>query len=133
MNIAAFFKAVEAEVVGGRVKAVIDGVHHFIADLVDGNPVLTAAGVAAREALESQAPAIVSEITNAPAAVAEVSQILSDPAGLAGGAAASGVGGVAEALAKPVAEKAAVEGVDAVLDAIAGKTTKKTAAAKTAA
>lgn len=124
MDIKAFFQHVEAEFVGGRVKAIIDGVHHFIADVVHGNPVLTAAGVAAKEELESRAPDVAKVVAAAPAAAAEVAAIVADP----GAAALSdGIGGVVDAVAKPVAEKAAVDAVDSVLDSIT-KSTKKPAA-----
>lgn len=126
MNIAQFLKNIEAEIVGGRVKAVIDGVHHFVADLVEGNPVLTAAGAAAKDELESRAPDVAKVVAAAPAAAAEVASIVADPA--IAGVASGGLGGVAEAVAKPVAEKAAVDAVDAVLDGIASAATKKPAA-----
>lgn len=44
MNITEFFKHIEAELVGGRYKAVIDGVHKFVGETVDGQAVLNAAG-----------------------------------------------------------------------------------------
>lgn len=129
MKIVEFLEAVEAQIVGGRVKALIDGVHHFVAEMVEGSPVLTAAGQAAKEELETKAPAIVQEVTNAPAAVAEVVTLATDPTLLAG-VATGGVGGVAQAVVKGAAEKAAVEGVDALLDGITAKVAPKSKAAK---
>jgi hypothetical protein len=131
MKIADFLQAVEAEVVGGRLKAVIDGVHHFVAELVDGNPILTAAGAAAKEELESKAPATLAVIANVAPALQEVQSIVSDPAALAG-AGAGDASGIVAAVVKGAAEKAAVQGVDALLDGITAKVAPKAKTAKAA-
>lgn len=122
MNIAQFLQHIEAELVGGRLKAMIDGVHHFVADIVDGNPVLTAAGIAAKEELDSQAPAVSQVVKNLAPAADEIGAILS------GGASADVAGAAAPLVRgaiKGAAEKAAVEGVDALLDGISAKVAPK--------
>lgn len=132
MKIADFFSHLEAEIVGGRVKALIDGVHHFIADIVNGNPVLTAAGQAAYEELKAKAPHTAAVAENAMGAIQEITQL--DPAlvaaELAGTAAPeASLSGLAAAVAKPVAEKAAVDAVDSILDGITATVAKKGKAA----
>jgi len=44
MKLTDFFKRIEAELVGGKYKAVVDGAHHFVGETVDGQAVLTAVG-----------------------------------------------------------------------------------------
>lgn len=133
MKIVDFFAHLEAELVGNRVKAVIDGVHHFIAEIVDGNPVLNAAGQAAYAELKAKAPHAAAVAENAMGAIQEITQL--DPAlvaaELAGTAAPeASLAGIAAAVAKPVAEKAAVDAVDSILDGIGKSATKGKAAAK---
>lgn len=128
MNIAELIQHFEAQLVGGRLKAIINGVHTFIADIVDGNPILTAAGHEAVAALSTQDPHIVAVAENLPGAVEEVTHF--DPALVAAelsGTAApeASLAPVVAAVVKPVAEKAAVEGVDAVLDDVLSAATTK--------
>ncbi len=52
MNIAEFLNHVGAEKVGGMIKAVIDGVHHVVAQSVDGEPQLTDAGRQIKQSIE---------------------------------------------------------------------------------
>lgn len=130
MNIQSFFKAVEAEFVGGRIKAIIDGIHTFIAEHIDGNIVLTAAGAAAKAALETQAPAVVTEVENLIPAVEEVTAALSG--GAAAGVAAGPLGALVGAQVQSVAEQAAVSAVDDLLSGITNVVVKKAPAAKKA-
>lgn len=132
MKIIDLIKHFEAEIVGSRVKAIIDGTHHFIADLVDGNPILTAAGEAAVAELKTKAPHAAAIAENLGGAVQEITQL--DPAlvaaELAGTAAPdASLAGLATAVAKPVAEKAAVDAVDSILDGITATVAKKGKAA----
>lgn len=57
MKIAQFFKQVDAQLVGGKVKALYEGVHHIIAEMVDGSPQLTQAGENIKQGLELAASA----------------------------------------------------------------------------
>lgn len=78
MNIKEFFEHVKAELVGGRVKAVVNGVHHVIADFVDGSPQLTAAGQKIKDDVEAAAPAAVDAVEVA--ADAAITGAVKDPA-----------------------------------------------------
>lgn len=78
MNIKEFFEHVGAELVGGRVKAVVDGVHHIIADFVDGSPQLTAAGQKIKDDVEAAAPEAVDAVELA--ADAAITGVVKDPA-----------------------------------------------------
>jgi hypothetical protein len=80
MDIQAFFKAVKAEFVGGRVKAVVEGVHHWIAHYVDGNVVLTAVGHEILASLSAKAPHLVAQLENVPGAIGEIQGIVANPA-----------------------------------------------------
>lgn len=44
MKLTDFLQHVNAELVGGKYKAVVDNAHHFVAETVDGQAVLTAVG-----------------------------------------------------------------------------------------
>jgi hypothetical protein len=118
MKLVDLIERFNAEIVGSRVKAIIDGVHHFLAEIVDGNPVLTAAGQVAVEELKTQAPDVATVVAAAPKAVAEIAAVVPTLTEAASGAS------VVEAVAKPVAEKAAVDAVDSILDGITKKATK---------
>lgn len=118
MKIVELIEHFNAEIVGNRVKAIIDGVHHFIADLVDGNPVLTAAGIAAVDELKTKAPDVATVLEAAPKAAAEIAAVVPTLTEAASGAS------VIDAVAKPVAEKVAVDAVDSILDGITKKATK---------
>jgi hypothetical protein len=122
----AFLKHIEAELVGSRFKAILDGVHTFVADIVDHNPILTAAGLAAKEELMAKLPATAEVVKNAVPAINEVTSVLADPASVVGGAATGDpVADVAAAVVKPAAEKAAVDAVDAALDALTATVSKR--------
>lgn len=53
MSPIAFLQHIEAELVGGRFKAIVDGVHTIVAKIVDGNPVLTQAGQQLHDATDA--------------------------------------------------------------------------------
>lgn len=52
MDMSVFADKIGAEVVGGRVLAVVDGKKAWLSDIVDGLPVLNELGVAADQALQ---------------------------------------------------------------------------------
>lgn len=128
MNIEAFFAAVKAEFVGGRIKAVVNGVHHWIAEFVDGNIVLTTAGHEILAGLATTAPHLTEQLKDVPGAVKEIEAIAANPSSLVAGGVVGALGAVdVEAVAKDTAASA-VDAAFAELDKVVP--TKKAKVAK---
>jgi len=126
MDTLAFLKHIEAELVGSRFKAMVSGAHEFVGEMIHGSPILTAAGLAAKEELMAKLPATAEVVKNAVPAINEVASVLADPASVVGDAATGDpVADVAAAVVKPAAEKAAVDAVDAALDALTATVSKR--------
>jgi len=90
MKLTDFFKRIEAELVGGKYKAVVDGAHHFVGETVDGQAVLTAVGKEVLANLpDSAAPVVAAAVQGfpvvpaieqaaAPVVTAAVTQVATD-------------------------------------------------------
>jgi hypothetical protein len=116
MKLTDFFEKIKAELVGGKYKAVVDGTHHFVAESVDGQAVLTAVG---KEVM-----------ANLPDEVASAAPVVAQVAVAAAGAAMAGapVGDAVAVALAPVATAAATaiatDAVDAILQGVKPKAKK---------
>lgn len=85
MKLSDFFQHINAEMVGGKIKALYKGVHHVVAELVDGTPALTQAGHDIKAEVEDQITRVVPDLRAS--ADAMISADIPNPA-LAGAATA---------------------------------------------
>lgn len=105
MNIGQFFKFVEAQLVGGKIKAVWEGIHHVIAEIVEGSPQLTAVGQKLKDDIEAGIPDV------APAVETVVNKTLDDT--------------LSDPAIDTVAKVAADEAIKQVADIVQGKVPAK--------
>lgn len=93
MRISEFFAHVKAEMAGGKIKAFYEGVHYILAEILDGNPQLTADGQKLKADIEAAAPVVDEAVKQA--ADTAIAGAITDPA----------IAAVAEAAANIAADK----------------------------